>query len=118
MTYQRLSNYLRTYRKRAHLTQKEVAFLVGSQTSANVCRHEQSQQSPNLHTLLAYEMLFRTPVRNLYGGTYDKVADKLMGRIHLLLRRLTRSCPSKANMAKMEVLNHILREQESIPGRV
>src|SRR5437867_3300702 len=63
MPSSRLTNYLRMYRKRAHLSQDEVAFLLGSRSGARVSRYERCRQTPNLRTLLAYEFLFRTPIR-------------------------------------------------------
>lgn len=118
MTNPRLPNYIRMNRRRAHLTQKEVAFLIGSQTSANVCRHERSEQTPNLQTLLAYEILFRTPVRNLYGGVHQEVEERLMNRIRLLLQKLSRSGHDRTKAIKIEILNDFLREQHRFPGRV
>src|SRR6266566_9083033 len=65
----RLPNYIRRHRKRSCLTQEDVAFLLGSKSSASVSRHERFKQTPDLQTLLAYEILFRTPVRNLFSNT-------------------------------------------------
>lgn len=107
----KLPNYIRTYRKRAHLTQNEVAFLIGSKTSAHVCRHEQQEQTPNLQTLLAYEMLFRTPVRNLFGGVHHDVEQKLVHRIRVLIKKLAKSGISRAQVRKIELLNEFLDER-------
>ena len=107
----KLPNYIRTHRKRAHLTQREVAFLLGSKTSAHVCRHERLEQTPNLQTLLAYEILFHTPVRNLFGGVHQDVEQKLLRRIRLLIRKLATSGYSRMNARKIEILNEFLNEQ-------
>jgi transcriptional regulator with XRE-family HTH domain len=111
MTSLKLPNYIRTYRKRTNLTQKEVAFLLGSKTSAHVCRHERLEQSPNLQTLLAYEILFRTPVRNLFGEMNQDVEQKLLQRIRLLVRKLVNSGNSRVKARKIEILNEILNER-------
>src|SRR5580692_1200603 len=62
MVAAQLPNYIRTYRKRACLTQGEVGFILGLKSGAGISRHERFKQTPDLQTLLAYEMLFRTPV--------------------------------------------------------
>jgi DNA-binding XRE family transcriptional regulator len=107
----KLPNYIRTHRKRTHLTQSEVAFLLGSKTSAHVCRHERLEQTPNLQTLLAYEILFHTPVRNLYGGVHQDVEQKLLRRIRLLIQKLATSGYSRMKARKIEILNELLNEQ-------
>jgi DNA-binding XRE family transcriptional regulator len=111
MSSAKLPNYIRTHRKRSHLTQNDVAFLLGSKTSANICRHERLEQTPNLQTLLAYEILFRTPVRNLYGGVHEDIELKLMYRIRLLIRKLANSGQSRAKARKIAMLNAFLNEE-------
>lgn len=111
MTSASLPNYIRTHRKRAHLTQKEVAFLVGVTSGAVVCRHERFQQTPNLQTIIAYEILFGTPVRTLYEGVNQKVQDKLMDRIRALIRRLIQGGHGRVMDRKIEALNAVLEAQ-------
>jgi transcriptional regulator with XRE-family HTH domain len=114
MPASRLPNYIRTYRKRACLTQEEVAFLLGTKSSASVSRHERFKQTPDLPTLLAYEMLFGTPVRNLFSSTHEKVEQKLRQRIRLLLRKLTRAGKGRRIAKKIEALTAHLGEQVSL----
>ena len=42
----KLENYLRTYRKKSGLTQREVAFLLGCQNGAQVSRYEKRRRLP------------------------------------------------------------------------
>ena len=44
-----LHNYLRTYRKRAGLSQAEVAFLLGCHSGAKVSRYEHAARRPYNH---------------------------------------------------------------------
>ena len=104
-------NYIRTHRKRTHLTQNEVAFLLGSKNSAHVCRHERLEQTPNLPTMLAYEILFRTPVRNLFRETHQDVEQKLLHRTRLLIQKLAKSGESRLKARKIEILTDFLHEQ-------
>jgi len=116
MNAPRLPNYIRTFRKRASLTQKEVAFLLGSKSGAAISRHERFKQTPDLQTLLAYEMLFRTPVRSLFSGTQEKVERKLLRRIRLLIRKLAEIQHGRRIQRKIEVLEAYLEERIA-PGR-
>jgi transcriptional regulator with XRE-family HTH domain len=47
--------YLRSYRRHAHLTQKELAYLLGAGTAAKVSRYESGERTPSLESGLAYE---------------------------------------------------------------
>ena len=118
MPASQLPNYIRTCRKRSFLTQEEVAFLLGSKSSARVSRHERFKQIPDLQTLLAYEMLyemlFRTPVRNLFSSTHKEVEQKLRRRIRLLIGKLLRVGHGRRIAKKLETLTTFLEEQVSL----
>ena len=108
-----LPNYIRTCRRRVHLTQGEVAFLLGTKSTAGVCRHERFRQNPNLENLLAYEMLFRTPVRSLFSEAQQRIEIKLKDRIRLLVQKLGKSRCSRATVRKLELLNALLQEEST-----
>jgi hypothetical protein len=91
-----------------------VAFILGSKSSANVSRHERFKQTPDLQTLLAYEMLFQTPVRNLFSSAHQKVEKKLKQRIRLLIRKLTVAGHGRRITKKIETLTAFLGEQISL----
>lgn len=110
MTAQSLPNYLRMYRKRSCLTQGEVAFILGTKSSAGISRHEQYKQTPDLETMLAYEMLFRTPARSLFGGMHENVKKKLFRRIKLLIRKLSEARRGAQNERKLRLLRQYLTQ--------
>jgi DNA-binding XRE family transcriptional regulator len=113
MSTARLPNHIRKYRKRAFLTQSEVAFILELKSSAGVSRHENFKQTPDLQSLLAYEMLFRTPVRNLFSGTRHKVEQKLLQRIRLLITRLRETVGRRRGVErKIEILSAYLEERQ------
>ena len=114
MPASQLPNYIRRYRKRACLTQEEVAFLLGSKSSASISRHERFKQTPDLQTLLAYEMLFGTPVRNLFSSKHEEVERKLRRRMRLLIRKLTRAGEGRRIAKKIETLTAHLAGQVSL----
>ncbi len=80
MASHHLLNYLRTYRKRSALSQEEVAFLLGTQSGAKVCRHERFMREPGLETALAYEAIFQRSVSELFPGLYQKIQMQVKAR--------------------------------------
>jgi transcriptional regulator with XRE-family HTH domain len=57
MQNDKLDNYLRTYRKKLGLTQREVAFVLGCHGGAKVSRYERSGCIPDFKTNFAYEAM-------------------------------------------------------------
>src|SRR5436853_7935208 len=108
-----LPTYLRTYRKRTCLSQKEVAFLLGSKDAARISRYERSKQAPSLRTLIGYELLFRTPDRELYGGVSEDLERTLRTRAKLLIRRLMKSGVSYLKASKVKTLRAFLERGDS-----
>lgn len=88
MATRKLPNYLRTYRRRASLSQEEVAYLIGACGGPKVCRYERASRRPSLETALAYEALFGIPARDLFAGVYEKVEGETRRRAKQLIGRL------------------------------
>src|SRR6266516_4750166 len=87
MTSPQLPNYLRANRKRLALSQHEVAFLLGAQSGAKVCRYERFVREPTLETALAYQAIFKRSVSELFGGLYQKVEGEVTERAKILAER-------------------------------
>ena len=80
MTLQPLPNYLLTYRKRSALSQGEVAYLLGAQNAANVCRHERFFRAPDLQAALAYEVIFGRSISELFPGLFEQAQREVKAR--------------------------------------
>lgn len=104
---QKLPNYLRTYRKRAGLSQDEVAFLLGCQNGTKVSRYENFARQPSFETAIAYEVIFGAAARELFAGAYQKVEKTIIKRTQLLARKLSRATPSPIISRKLEALSVI-----------
>jgi transcriptional regulator with XRE-family HTH domain len=100
----KLTNYLRSNRKRLGLSQDEVAFLLGTQSGAKVCRYEKFTREPNLATALACEAIFQKPVRELFAGLYQEVEREVAGRAKVLTHRTNYQNPTNGNTRKLQVL--------------
>src|SRR2546426_8902075 len=89
-----LHNYLRTYRKRAGLSQVEMAFLLGCHSGAKVSRYEHAARRPNLETIVAYEVILHTALRDLFAGLYRDVEKRTRKRAGILIRNLESARPT------------------------
>lgn len=103
----RLTNYLRTHRKRAGLSQKDVSYLLGCATASKVSRYERFVRELSLRTALAYEAVFQTPACELFAGMYDDIRRAVRGRAEALLGRLQSNAPRLETARKLEVLGVI-----------
>ncbi len=81
----KLSHYLRHERKRASLSQRDVAALLGDRTVSKVSRYERRRRMPPLLTALAYEAILGKPVAELFGGTYGAIRAEVVRRAKLLV---------------------------------
>src|SRR5207244_1488975 len=88
MATPKLENYLRTYRKRSGLTQREVAFLVGCRNGAQVSRYEKRRRLPPLRTALACEAAFGVPVSELFAGLREAAGQAAGERLLALKSKL------------------------------
>ena len=85
----KLHNYIKSHRKRAGLTQKELAFLLGSRCGTKVSRYECNIREPNIYTVFAFEVVFRVSAQDLCPGMYAKVEQKVLPRAKVLLKELS-----------------------------
>ena len=86
MASHHLSNHVRKYRKRAALSQRDVAYLLGvTSGGSKVSRYERFAHTPGFLTALAYEAIFRVPVSDLFPGEYQKIGRGVRRRAKKLL---------------------------------
>lgn len=84
----RLGNYVRTHRKRAGLSQRELGLVLGYDNEAAVSRHERLRSLPPLLIALGYEAIFRVPVSEMFAGLHEVVEQAIEGRLAELERNL------------------------------
>ena len=102
-----LPNYLRTYRKKAGFTQKETAFVLGLKSAGRISRYENFSRLPNLKTALAYEAIFRAPVRKLFAGVFELVEKEVIKGASELSKKLEKENLNPALVRKLEILKAI-----------
>lgn len=103
-----LPHYLRTYRRRSALTQRQVAWLLGCQAGSKVSRYERFARTPSLPTVIAYELILGTPARELFRGTYEAVILVIARRVRDLLRGLRKQQTSRLLVSQIAALEVIL----------
>jgi DNA-binding XRE family transcriptional regulator len=111
MPNHRLENYLKTYRKRAGLSQTEMAYLLGSRDGTCPARHEGFIRTPSLETALAYEAIYGTPVRELFAGVYVRAEREAMRRARVLRKRAI--ARGKRPLGKLKTLGELAPDEKS-----
>lgn len=87
MPVKKLPNYLRGLRKATGLSQKELAFLLGANTSGGVSRYERYVRTPTLLTALMLEAALGAPCRELFSGVYATAQETVARHARQLLKR-------------------------------
>jgi transcriptional regulator with XRE-family HTH domain len=88
MPTHKLDNYLRMYRKRAGLSQDEVAYLLGVKSGTITSRYERFRRTPSLETALAYEAIYGVPVKELFAGVAERAECVVKRRARILDKRM------------------------------
>lgn len=79
-----MANYLRTHRKKAGLSQRELSIILGYGQEGSVCRHERFQTMPSLQAALSYEIIFGVPVSEIFVGLRDTISVTVEQRLTVL----------------------------------
>lgn len=109
MKMQKLANYVKTHRKRCSLSQKELAFLLGVGSGAQVSRYERYSQEASLKTAFMCEVIFGVPAHELFAGQYQKVETAVRIRATKLIQRLQSVVQNRGTLRKLETLQAIRR---------
>jgi len=108
MSTNKLSNYLKMYRKRLGLTQREMAYLLGCGHGSKVSRYEREKRVPSLITLLAYEFISRRCARELFAGVYASTVGEVRTRVKRLMKQLDAQPFTAVVKRKFESLTEII----------
>lgn len=107
MASHKLPNYLRAHRKRLSLSQEEIAYLLGNESGAKVCRYECFLREPAFRAALAYELIFQKSGHELFAGICDRIGREVAARAATLIRQLDGRKPTRRNARKKEALGAI-----------
>lgn len=96
--------HLRKYRKCAHLSQRELAFLVGLSAQGTISEIEVGLKHPSLNVEACCEVVFSMPLRELYPALYAKAENEVYERALELQGRLASSQDRSAAAAYLAAL--------------
>jgi transcriptional regulator with XRE-family HTH domain len=80
----KLPHYLRIERRRAGLSQTDIAVLLGVRTASKISRYERGRRLPPLKTALAYEAILGKPIAELFAGTFAPIEGEVQRRARSL----------------------------------
>ena len=109
----KLTHYLRQERRRAGLSQEDIAFLLGARARQHVHRYESGMHLPPLRAALCYEAIFRKPVAYLFAGTYSAIAKDLARRAKDRRRHVGLQRQSVKNTRRDWSLQAIIQSHEA-----
>lgn len=110
----RLRNYLRVQRRTWHLTQEEMAFLLGYLNQSIIGRLEREERAVTLAVAHACEVVFGIGLRDLYPALLESVEQRTLGRLLELRERIAKATSSEKTLAKLKLLQQAIRRLEAI----
>lgn len=79
---------LRTFRKQSVFTQEDIAHLLGTRDTSQICRYETKQVNPQIELALLYHILFKTPFASFFPQQKQSLIARLKKRIPNLIDEL------------------------------
>ena len=116
MPYRKLPNYLRASRKKAGLSQDDLAFLLGCDSGTKVSRYELFRRQPGLPTVFALEAIFGKPARELFAGMYEDAEQQTAARARRLIQRLNKHRDDAQLRRKLALLQAIASDPPNNSG--
>ena len=105
-----LPNYIRSFRRGACFSQRELALLVGCSVHTSVSRLERFQTTPDVTTAIGIAFVFGVPLERLFPHLIEDTEDAVARRAYRLLQALEQAEPTVDVLRKREVLSTIPRE--------
>jgi transcriptional regulator with XRE-family HTH domain len=87
---QTLPSYIKTRRKHAHMSQRELSYLMGMSTQGVIAQHESRVRLPQATSLFKYQALFDEPIGSLLPGARRQAERDVVSRARVLAARLER----------------------------
>ena len=109
------SNYLRMYRRRWHLTQQELAFLLGYADQSIITRLEQEERAVTLAAAYACKLIFGVEPEKIFSALLSDLEDRVLNRIQTLRNRLLQEDPTQITLYKVELLREVIVRLSAIP---
>lgn len=92
-------NYLRTYRKRAPLSVKDIMKIIGLERPSTVTRWENGSRVPGIQTLLMFHLLYGISIEDLFRRQVETLLPDMQERLLQRINEL-RSFPQSPKMVR------------------
>src|ERR1700746_1217269 len=113
MSAQKFHNYLRTCRRKAGLSHRELAYLLGNATAGHISRYERRKRLPSVKTALGFQAALNTPVSELFAETYRSVSKEVCRRARNRASEIERERESIAKSKVVDSSASVLRSHSS-----
>lgn len=109
--YGKLDNYISMYRRRAGLSQSELATLINVERRASMARYELGLRVPDLETSLALAIVLGQSVDEVFAGLAEGIRDKVTERAQALLEA-SNDDPTHQNVLKYALLAKLANQDD------
>ncbi len=110
-----LRSYLRSFRRHSGLSQADVAFLLGLNSTRSIYRHEWVRRDPALRLALAYGIVFDVCLPDLFAGVHDEVELAIIQRAYALYQRIELCEPTLSTQKRLAALRRIMERDGPTP---
>ena len=107
--------YLRTHRRVWGLTQRELAYLMGFESTTHISRIENGKRDPTVEVAFVCQVIFGVPPSAMFPHVYALVEEEVMRNIyhlHLALKNTT----TLSGLRKRELLSLALKRAIGKPN--
>lgn len=101
-------NYLRWHRRKSHLTQEDLIFILGVKDKSQVSRWEKGERKPDIYTLLSYHLLFGIPIEEMFGRQKNTLTESISKKIAERISFLKENGPDGIGLKRIAFLGDAL----------
>ena len=81
-------NYLRTYRKRVGLSQRQLAVILGLKSSTRISEMELGKGLPNARECIVFRLLFKRPFEEMWPGIKGHAESRTLQNLWQLIAHI------------------------------
>jgi transcriptional regulator with XRE-family HTH domain len=108
----KLDTYLRAYRLKSGLSQKDIAFLVSLKSSSTISKIEKQYSSPSLPIFLTYCIVFNAQPEDLVPGLLHDIEHAVIIRAHVLEEQLKKHGVTPPILQRIEFLKSLSSSED------
>jgi len=99
---------LRVHRKRTHLTQSDVAFLLNLKDNSHISRCEKGERQPTIDIILTYHLLFDSQLGSFFADHRQLIQRRIASRLQPLIASLEEEAPTEKTLGRIHHLKKAL----------